>query len=311
MRKTVFLFSALLCSAPLCSAVMASVQARGSEARTLQQQVAADPAGEVTIENVAGSIQVLGWDRREVVATAEVHGADLALQVDAQHGRTKVRISGYHRFWEKLLGQEQRSAQLTVYVPKTSQVDISAVSATVDCTGITGAQYLHSVSGRIHADPASGDLSASSVSGDIDLHGNGRSSRFDLRSVSGQVSLVHGAGDLQASTVSGAIAAALDAAHRVQLRTTSGDISISGSLARGASVDANTLSGGVRVREQAPAGFSYALRSLSGGLDDCFGQATERDAAHGPGRNVSGTRGAGDAIIEIKTLSGDASICDR
>jgi DUF4097 and DUF4098 domain-containing protein YvlB len=311
MRNTMLFCSALVYSALLCGAVIPSVQAASSDARSLQQQVAADPAGEVIIENVAGSIQVLGWHRREIVAAAEVYGADLSLQVDAQHGRTQVRISGYDGFRGNLIEQGRRSAQLTVYVPEASRVDISSVSATVDCTGITGAQHLHSVSGRIHADPASGDLSASSVSGDIDLHGNGHASRFTLSSVSGQVSLVHGAGDLQASTVSGAIAAALDAAHRVQLRTTSGAISIIGSLARGASVDANTLSGGVRVREQSPTGFSYALRSLSGGLDDCFGQAAARDAVHGPGRSVSGTRGAGDAMIEIKTLSGDASICDR
>lgn len=289
--------------------LLASTAILAAESRTAHQEVAAEPSAVVEIKNVAGSINVLAWDKPLVAATAELHGAELGLAVSSQAGQIEVQITGYEG--HSNAPGEQREALLTVQVPKTSRVTVNAVSARVDSTGLLAEQRLQSVSGTIHAELATGDVDAKTVSGDIGLRGHGQSSHVTMSSVSGAMELADGAGDLHATTVSGSLTAMVNATHTVSAHTTSGNITLSGNLMPGASLDANSISGRIRINERAPEGFSYDLKSFSGDIDDCFGQQPQRTREHGPGSTLSGTRGAGGAKIQINTLSGGVSICDK
>jgi hypothetical protein len=289
--------------------LLAGTIALAAESRTEQQQVAAAPDGTVVINNVAGSIDVQAWDQEQVAATAQLEGPALGLRVSSESGRTKVSITGYG---EHSMGfGAHGEAQLSVRVPKMSRIELSGVSADMTTRGLLGAQRLQSVSGTIRADLSTGDMDARTVSGNIELHGNGQPSHVTMSSVSGDMSLTNGAGDLQASTVSGSLVAALNAAHTVSAHTTSGDISLSGNLAPGASLEGNSITGRVQIQERTPAGFSYDLESFNGHIEDCFGQEPQRTGKYGPRSELSGTRGVGDAKIHIKTLSGEVSLCDH
>jgi DUF4097 and DUF4098 domain-containing protein YvlB len=290
-------------------ALLASTAILAAESRTVHQQVAAEPTAVVVIKNVAGSINVQAWDKPQVAATAELHGAELGLEVSSQGGQIVVQITGYEDHSNGF--GDHREALLTVQVPKMSRVTVNAVSAPIDSTGLLAEQHLQSVSGAIHAELATGDVDAKTVSGYIGLRGHGQSSHVTLSSVSGVMELTDGGGDLHATSVSGNLTAAVDATHTVSAHTTSGNITLSGSLTPGASLDANTISGHVRINERAPQGFSYDLKSFSGDINDCFGQQPQRTHEHGPGSSLSGTRGAGSATIKVNTLSGAVSICDQ
>ncbi|MGB6449303.1 MAG: DUF4097 family beta strand repeat-containing protein [Steroidobacteraceae bacterium] len=294
----------------------AGALAATADARVLQQQVNADPAGEVDVSNVAGSIEVSAWDRPEVAVQADIDTDWQHLEVSSERGFTSVRVTGRHTtsFWGGFWGGFRwttGAARLQVWVPRASKLDVSAVSAEVTSRGMLGVQHLHSVSGDITADVTGADTEVKTVSGEIRLRSNGQPGSLELGTVSGDVQLVGAAGDLRASTVSGEVSAALSPAHNVRLRTSSGSLRLTGRFARDATLDGQTVSGDLTVQAAGDTGYAYEARTLSGSLEDCFGRPAERVSEYGPGKILTGTVGAGGASLRFRTVSGDVSICDH
>jgi DUF4097 and DUF4098 domain-containing protein YvlB len=297
MRKSLTFVAAL--AAPLVLAAAAA------QARSFQRQVAADPHGEVDVSNVAGTIEIIGWDQPQVAVRAQLASDAQQVRVESEHGRTSIRVTGESHSW---LGSGTR---LEVHVPRGSEVDVSAVSADLTTRGVEGSQHLHTVSGEIKADLGSGDDEVKSVSGDIRLHGSGHPGHLRVTSVSGDVTLEDVAGDLEATTISGTLTAHLAPARRARLRTTSGDLRFNGRFEPGGTLEAETVSGDARIQAGAQAGYDYDVRTFSGDIDNCFGRQAERTSACGPGKRLDGALGAGNGRVRIRTLSGDVSLCDH
>ncbi len=297
----------------------AGVLAATADARVFQQQVSADPAGEVDVSNVAGTIEVSAWDRPQVAVWADIDTDWQHLEVSSERGFTSVRVTdrrtssfwgGFWGFWGGFRWTT-RDARLEVWVPRASKLEVSAVSAEVTSRGMLGSQRLHSVSGDITADVTGADTEVKSVSGEVRLRSNGQPGSLEVGTVSGDVQLAGAAGDLQASSVSGSISATLSPAHSVRLRTTSGSFRLTGRFTRDATLDGQTVSGDLRVEAAGDAGYAYEARTLSGGLEDCFGRPAVRVSEYGPGKILTGTVGAGGGSLRFKTVSGDVSICDH
>ncbi|MGH8216950.1 MAG: DUF4097 family beta strand repeat-containing protein [Steroidobacteraceae bacterium] len=304
---------------PLALSAIAALFALGAaQARTVQQQVAASPHGEVDVSNVAGQIEITGWDKPQVAVSADLGNDSQHLEVRSDTGRTSIQIRRDFVHWSSLGG-----ARLEVHVPRGSEINVSGVSAEIRSRGVIGAQHLQSVSGGIDAELGSGNNEVKSVSGTIRLQGgggrgggsgSGSGSGFGslhVTSVSGEVSVKNVAGDLEARTISGRLDAQLASTRSVRLHTTSGEIELTARLDRGGTIEAGTVSGSARIAATAAAGFQYEAQTFSGDLDDCFGQRAERTGEYGPGRRLDGTRGAGDARVRITSLSGDISLCDH
>ena len=284
--------------------LFASAAACASGDKTFERQVPAEARGVVDISNVGGRIDVSGWDRPEVSVRAELGESVERVDVNSDHGRTTIKVVLPHH------SERDGDAQLHVQVPKDSQLTVSAVSADVTTTGVTGAQRLNTVSGDITAELAGSDLELKTVSGDVKLKGHGQPARLHMSTVSGDVHLEHGAGDLEAGTVSGTLVVSLDSARSVRARTTSGDVHFEGKLARGADFDATSVSGDLNVRASAEGGYAYEISTFSGDISNCF-NATPSEHGHMPGHTLQGTRGDGAGQVRLKTMSGDVQLCDR
>ena len=191
------------------SLVLAASAARASD-KIFDHQVAAQPRGVVEVSNVSGSIKVTGWDRPQVSVHAETGEGVERVDVTSENGRTLVKVV--------LPGHSSRDAEadLVVQIPKDSELDVSAVSADVTTTGVTGMQRLSAVSGDVTAEIAAADVEAKTVSGELRLKGHDQPARLHLSSVSGDLRLEHGAGDLEAGTVSGTMVVSLDSARSVR-----------------------------------------------------------------------------------------------
>jgi hypothetical protein len=297
---------------PVAAVLFAGAAVGGETPATFERQVAADPKGIVEISSTSGTIDVTGWDRAEVGVKAELGENVDHVEVTSEHGRTVIRVmlhphSSVGIFW----GGDHHETHLHVKVPKGSELDISTVSADVTSDGVQGIQRLKTVSGDISAEMGPSDIEVKSVSGDIKLRGRGQPAHLHVSSVSGDVRLEHAAGDLEATTVSGEISAALDPAHSMRARSTSGDIRLEGKLTRGADVDIQSVSGDLRVHGGSEDGFQYEVSSLSGDIGDCFHVEPERSSKYGPGHTLNGTRGAGSGHVRIKSMSGDIELCDH
>ncbi|HUN73869.1 MAG TPA: DUF4097 family beta strand repeat-containing protein [Steroidobacteraceae bacterium] len=281
-----------------------------AHAESFEQTVTADPHGEVDVSNVSGTIDVTGWDKPQVSVKADVSSSQKVL-VTSERGHISVRVTGgsggVSLFGVGSIG----SAHLQVWIPRTSELDVTAVSADVTSKAMIGAQRLHSVSGEITADVSGADTEIKTVSGDIKLVGNAQPGHFRIDSVSGEVHLRNAAGDLDATTISGDLSAELSPANNVHLHTTSGEITLTGRVGNGASIEAQTVSGDVKLHGAASDGYEYEVRTFSGDIDDCFGKSAERNGQYGPGKHLTGTLGQGGARLRVNTLSGDVSLCNH
>jgi hypothetical protein len=277
-----------------------------ADERRFDQQLPADPHGIVEISNFSGRIDVTGWDQPQVSVLAHLSGGVENLDFRSDHGRTIITV----KFPNFSLGGE--GVDLKVKVPRGSEVDVTAVSADVNSTGVTGQQRLKSVSGSIRADIAQADVEAKTVSGDVVLHGEGKPAELHLTTISGGIRLERGAGDVEASTTSGEISLQVDSGRSVRMRTISGDVVFRGSLAKDADVDSQTVSGGVKFHARPETAYEYEVTTFSGAIDNCFGVKSERTSRYGPGERLSGSRGDGSGgHVRIKTMSGDVNLCDK
>lgn len=267
--------------------------------------VAAQPQGVVDISNVAGLVEVTGWDRSEVSVEAELDEGVERVDVTSEGNRTGIKVVLPNG------GSRHAEAKLHIKVPKNSEVDVSAVSADVKSSGVLGVQRLTAVSGDMTTEIAGSDAELKTVSGDMKVRGHGQPARLRITSVSGDVHLEHGGGDLETSTVSGTLVVSLDNVQRVSARSTSGDMRIESKLARGANFEATTVSGDLTVKAPSDGGFGYEVSTFSGDIEDCFGEKATRTSQYGPGKTLQGTRAEGASHLRLKTMSGDVQLCDH
>jgi len=288
------------------AAVLASAAAiaHGAEG-SFEQRVAANAAGVVEISNVAGSVQIAGWDRAEVEVKARYDADVDRVEVTSNGGRTRIRVVVPR-------GRNSRSdADLRIRVPRASGLEVSTVSANVTARDVTGEQRVKTVSGNVKSEFAAHDVEVKTVSGDLWVRGKSEPASVRLSTVSGNVRLDRGAGEVDAVTVSGNLDLDVSPARSVRVRTTSGGLEFRGKLARGASFDAETISGDLSVRAPAEDGIEFEISSFSGDIDNCFNLTAERTSRHGPGHRLSGKRGDGSAKIRMRTMSGSVDLCDR
>ncbi|MGZ3498361.1 MAG: DUF4097 family beta strand repeat-containing protein [Vulcanimicrobiaceae bacterium] len=171
-----------------------------SRDRTVQvqthQSIAIAPTGSVHVQNVSGTINIIGWNQPRMQLDAVTYGAT-KLDVDKTHIR--VHQDGdmldvktdYDRNGIFSPSSSGASVDYTLHVPNGAAVSVGNVQGDVDVNGISNAVTLADVSGNIRATNIDGDAKISTTSGDIDagvLHVGG-TRRVDVASVSGSVRL--------------------------------------------------------------------------------------------------------------------------
>ena len=271
----------------------------------IDQKLDADPHGVVEISNIAGVVDVSGWDQPQVTVNGEIpHGVD-GVEVRSERGHIRITV----RF--PSFSFSSKGVDLVIKVPHTSEVDVTTVSADINSRGITGQQRLKAVSGSIRADIAQSDTEAKTVSGDVTLHGTGKPLSLHVGTISGTIHVDRAGGDVEASTTSGEINLALETGRSIRMHTVSGDVSFRGRLTKDADVDAQTVSGELRLRTDSENGYEYDVTTFSGDIGNCFNAKAEKTSRYGPGERLSGSLGNGSGHVRLKTMSGDIDLCDK
>jgi DUF4097 and DUF4098 domain-containing protein YvlB len=291
------------------AALLAAAATCGAAEGAFDRTVAADPRGMVEISNVAGKLEIIGWDKPEVSVHATLGSGVERVDVTSSKGRTVVKVVLPN------MSFRDGDADLQVHVPSQSEVQATAVSADLETSKLVGEQRLKTVSGELRAEfgAADGaDFEAKTVSGDMKLRGTAtQPGSIRLGTVSGDITLDGGAGEIEATSVSGDVHLEMTMARGVRLHSTSGDLTFRGGLSPDATIEAETVSGDVTLRPRAQGGFEYEASSFSGAIGNCFGKQAESTSQHGPGSRLNGTAGEGKGRIRVKTMSGDVELCDR
>jgi DUF4097 and DUF4098 domain-containing protein YvlB len=292
----------------LSAAILAAIAGPASAEQEITKRVTVTPDATVEVSNVQGSVDVSAWDRNEVelVAVLESSKDELEFEATDRHVRIEVdRPNGrYHDSGED-------DAILTLRVPKGARLIIDTVSADITIVGVRGEQSLESVSGEVETQAFDAPVELSSVSGEVTIIGNGGKAVVKTESVSGSTTVTGIRGSYEGEVVSGSINATVAAAERLNVNTVSGDIEVHAELVPTARVSMESVSGVIELVVKPPVDADFDLESFSGDIENCFGQKAHDTSKYTPGSELSFTQGKGGARVEIQTLSGEISICDR
>jgi DUF4097 and DUF4098 domain-containing protein YvlB len=271
----------------------------------IDKRAPADPRGTVEISNTAGSVLVTGWDRNEVEVSGELGKGTERLDFTVGDKVTRIKVVLPER------ASNVDETDLVVNVPVGSLVSVNTVSADIGVQSVRGTQRLQSVSGDLRTETSGEDLECRTVSGDVTIAGSGQKGLVSITTVSGNATATRLAGEVNGSTVSGDFTLAVGATSRSRLRSTSGNLTLQGSLAPDARVDIESISGDVRLDLVGKVGADYDVASFSGEIRPCFGPKPVRTDEYAPGKEWRHREGDGSGRVRIKTLSGDIDVCSR
>lgn len=283
------------------SLILALAVAAGARAdRPVDEHRTVNPDATVSIENVAGSVTVSGWERNEVQVTGTL-GDDvekLELSGDSARLKIKVKLPRGDRSWS----DRHYDAELEVHVPRGARVETKLVSASVAVSGTSGAIDLETVSGGVSVQDGGREAEIQTVSGKVDYRG--AAEHVTVASVSGGIEVHAAAGDLQASTVSGSVRVEADAAGRTKLESVSGDVAFTGGLKPSSRLMVSSHSGDVELRLPAGVVADFEVSSFSGRIDNDFGPQAERAGRHSRGQELSFSTGSGGPRVSVESFSG-------
>jgi hypothetical protein len=271
-----------------------------------EKTLPAQPKGTVIVKNVAGEVRVVGTSRNEIQVEASYEDGVERIDFVSEGGRARIEVvlpKG-----EKRRHRGGGDAYLEIRVPQGSELEVQTVSAEIEVRDVLGRQRLRSVSGNVEADLEQSEMQVETVSGDVTLRGHGKPANLRARTVSGNLTVDRGAGQVEAMTTSGDLILEVEPASDVRVRTTSGNLRLSGNLTPDGEVEADTVSGELSVRLRTR-GFRYDVTTFSGDIDTCMNKKPERTSEYGPGMLLNGVFGDGKGEVRLKTMSGDVEIC--
>jgi DUF4097 and DUF4098 domain-containing protein YvlB len=287
------------------AAILLLAQAAGAE--EIEKRAQADPRGEVVIVNVAGDVQVTGWERNEVQVNADLSDGVQRLDFKTSGARTTIEVvlpKGHRSY--------QGSTDLVVHVPRNSSLTTNTVSADQTIKDVRGMQRLQSVSGEIQTELWNEDLEIKNVSGEISVTGHSGKGTLRATSVSGDLRLHHIGPEMEINTVTGDMQVQAQELSRARIKTTNGDLELrAASLTRDVRIDAEGINGDLRFRFRGAIDAEFDIETFNGDIDNCFGPKPHRTREYGPGTALRFKEGNGDGRIRIKALNGTVEICNR
>jgi DUF4097 and DUF4098 domain-containing protein YvlB len=269
--------------------------------KDFKQTTSANPQGSVEIVDIAGSVDIEGWDRPEVEVTGTPNDLSERVRLSSSGDQTTIHVMPY-----SMHGTSGDDIHLIVHVPAKSAVSTSLVSASLHVKGLQGDAYLRTISGSIGGE-VNGNLRVNTVTGTVHISAPA-AQRLEIKTISGNVQLTGGSGEAEVTTVSGKAQADLGSLTRGRFKSISGDITANFSVAPDGEIEGESVSGKLRFGFASTPGADFDVQSFSGTIDNCFGPKPT-ESQYGPGSKLVFKSGEGHGNVRIATKSGDIQLC--
>jgi hypothetical protein len=282
-----------------------------------ERTVAVEPGVVITLCMDSGSITVRGSDRREVRAlvpkgTKIDFGREADVNSTNPATRLEVLVSepAGEDEEEPHFGRCSGAADIELDVPREATLFFKSADADLEVEAVAEA-HLETNSGKISMRRVTRAIEATSIEGDVLLEDS--SGRVSLESFNGSVEAINvsktAEGDFfRAKTISNDVMLERVTHSRVEVSTISGEITMTGPLARYAQYDLKTTSGDITLTMPVDSSFRLTARVSEGGeivtdfpLKYAAGLSTDRLLSTG---QMIGTHGKGDATINLASFSG-------
>ena len=292
----------------LAAAILAAAVPPAIAQQQINKRVNVAPDATVEVSNVQGGVTITTWDKNEVELVAELESDKDELEFEATERNVRIEVERPNGKYGR---DDEDDAYLTLRVPSRARLVVDTVSAEIGVTGARGEQSLESVSGEVRTQAFDAPVRATSVSGEVTVTGNGGKAGVTTENVSGTSTVTGIRGNYHGEVVSGEINAVVAAGQELELSSVSGDINLQAELTPTARVELGSVSGMITLKLKSPVNADFDIESFSGDIENCFGQKARDTSKYAPGSELNFTQGSGGARVEIETLSGEISICDR
>ncbi|HYO90899.1 MAG TPA: DUF4097 family beta strand repeat-containing protein [Pyrinomonadaceae bacterium] len=283
-----------------------------------ERTVAVEPGVVITLCMDSGSITVRGSDRREVRALfPKGTKIDFGREGDANSTTPATRLEVLvsepaveDEEEEPHFGRCSGAANIELDVPREATLFFKSADANLEVDAVAEA-HLETNGGKISMRRVTRAIEATSIEGDVLLEDS--SGRVSLESFNGSVEAINvsktAEGDFfRAKTISNDVMLERVTHSRVEVSTISGEITMTGPLARYAQYDLKTTSGDITLTMPVNSSFRLTARVSEGGeivtdfpLKYSSGLSTDRLLSTG---QMIGTHGKGDATINLASFSG-------
>jgi len=170
--------------------------------------------GRVVVQNLYGDVEIVAWDRDEVLVMATKHSTDPRRLDDAQViVDSSSDMVSIHTQYTGADAEHPASVEYHIMVPRRANLEqVRLINGGLSLSGMAGPVKASSVNGSIRANKLEGQAELSTVNGRLEasFHRVSKCAAISLKSVNGpiRVSLPAGAGaTVSAQNLSGGIVA--------------------------------------------------------------------------------------------------------
>ena len=254
---------------------------------TKQAKLTIAPGGVVNISNNAGSVTLHQGNGHQVLATTTTHSDKVEVDANGTPDGKRVDIRA-HALPQQKPTSDEAKVDCDITVPAGVSVTITTGTASIT------------------VDSVNADLSLSSDTGALTVR-NASNTHINIRTVSGPVAVSNVTGAyLDVTSAGGAVHLTNVTGPRVQVGTTSANISYQGDFAGGGSYALTTHNGGIEVTLPEAASVDLTARSINGSVENDFPLQNKPHMTFSPtqGRSFSGTSNSGSSSVELESFSG-------
>ena len=263
--------------------------------------------GELSVSSAFGSIVVKAWDRNEIAVRGQIAAGAESFDFDGDKEGTQISVS-VPEAWLHAPGEDAAfRSTLEISAPAGSRISIETVNATVAVDGFTGRVEASSVNGAVHVGGAASEIEIETMTGTVDVAA--QSAPMHVKTISGAVTLLGATGEVEVETVSGGVEMAGANLTSLQVKTTTGGVTLRGSLARQGGVEIETFSGPVQLFLPKATRAVFRVQTFGGKIqsDFCSGTPVVRERFE-PFRQLRCSTGPDDFEIDVNTHDADIKI---
>jgi DUF4097 and DUF4098 domain-containing protein YvlB len=180
------------------------------------------PQGRVQLENINGSVRIVGWDRNEVkvdavkwaYTTERLNEAQIVVDADPDNIRISTKYPDRNQtFRDDRSGRlnNPASVEYTIFVPRSARIDsVELINGGLSLEGLTNDVRASSINGKLTASGLTGEAKLSTINGTLEASFNqlDAAKSIALTSVNGSLHLTipsDANANLRASNVHGGI----------------------------------------------------------------------------------------------------------
>jgi hypothetical protein len=300
MKRTIL--AALLLLATTATATPAAAQLE------VERRRAAPPGGEVDIDSAFGAVVVKAWDKAEVLVKGTIAAGAEGLDFDGDKEGTSISID-VPESWFHAPGEDAAfRSNLEVWAPAGSRVSVETINATVVVDGFSGLVDVATINGAVQIAGSPEGVEVETMTGRIDVRT--AAAPMEITSVSGSVAIAGAAGEVKVETVSGSVDVAGGTLERVEIKTTTGAVSLRAqALSREGGFEIESFSSPVKLLLPKTAKAVFRLQTFGGKIQSafCAGTPVVRERFE-PFRQLRCSTGPDDFEIQVQTHDADITI---